>query len=190
MRSSRHSKSRNDNKPVYDKKKELRSWILCLSIAIAVALVLRLFVFEFVLVKGDSMEPNLHTGEAVFVEKITKIVSGYDYDEILIVRYPNRTGAYVKRLIGMEGDVLEIKEGQLYRNGELIDEPFTREAVMFWDMPATTVPEDCVYVMGDNRNDSLDSRSADVGPIQENKIIGHALFVSWPLGGIRSVTDK
>lgn len=170
------------------RKKEARSWFLCISISVILALLFRLFVFEFVLVKGESMTPTLTTGETVFVEKISRLFDNFDRGEIVIVRYPNREGGYVKRLIGLPGDEIEITDGKLYRNGELVAEDYTRDPLMNVDLAPTTVPDGYIYVMGDNRNDSFDSRDPSIGPIQKSQIVGHALCIIWPITAIRGLS--
>ena len=107
---------------------------------------------------------------------------------MVIVRYPNREGAYVKRVVGLPGDTIEIKnDGHLYINGERQEEPYLLEELIIPGFDAYTVPEGCYFVMGDNRNNSLDSRSADVGAIAKEDIIGHALFVVWPLNQMKKI---
>ena len=167
-----------------EKKKEILSWIIWIAAAVIIAVGLRTFVFEFVVVRGDSMNNTLFNGENVFVEKISKITDNYDYNDILIVKYPGRSEAFVKRLVGMEGDTIEVKDGYLYRNGEKIEEPFIRDGYMESDFKKITVPKGHVFVVGDNRNNSSDSRNAAVGPISENDIVGKAVFVMLPINSI------
>ena len=177
-----------NNQPKNDKKSVLReiiSWILCILTALVIALLLRTYVFEFVRVDGSSMKPTLVTDERLFVEKLTKLSSdGIKINEIVIVHYPD-TGnkSYVKRVVGLPGDTIEVKHGVLIRNGVAVEENFTLDSLMDNDSPETTVPDNCYFVMGDNRNDSLDSRS--VGPIDKGSIVGHAVFVIWPLWEMR-----
>ncbi len=165
--------------------REFFSWVICLVSAVLIATFLRTFIFELVLVDGDSMLPTLTTGETVFVEKLSKLShDGIETGEIIIVHYPGQgKKAYVKRVIGLPGDVVSVKGGELYINGELTEESFTLEDRMNLDFEEYTVPEDCYFVMGDNRNDSWDSRA--VGCIPKENIVGHAACVIWPLNEMK-----
>ncbi len=88
---------------------------------------------------------------------------------------------YVKRVVGLPGDTVEIRDGILYVNDQAIDEPYLAEP-MEDDLQKLTVPEGCVYVLGDNRNISRDSRYFDVGPIPLDHLLGEVHAVAWPLG--------
>lgn len=179
------SRDRSTRQDKTEKKREARSWILCLALAVIIALVLRLFVFELVIVEGPSMQPTLATGERVFVEKVSKLFNGVDLGQVVIVKYPDRDGAYVKRVVGLPGDEIAVKNGRLIRNGSIIEEDYTKDALMDFNFEPIIVPENSYYVMGDNRNDSLDSRS--LGAIPQEDIIGHAMFVIWPLSEIKGL---
>ena len=161
--------------------KEALSWILCLVLAFAIAMTLRTFVFEFVRVDGDSMLPTLTTDERLFVEKLSKLSDdGIKHGDILIVKYPGKGDtAYVKRVVGLAGDTIEVREGVLYRNGEAVKEDYTLDDEMKYTFESYTVPEGNYFVLGDNRNDSLDSHM--IGPIPKEDIVGHAVCVIWPI---------
>ena len=161
--------------------KEALSWILCLVLAFAIAMTLRTFVFEFVRVDGDSMLPTLTTDERLFVEKLSKLSDdGIKHGDILIVKYPGKGDtAYVKRVVGLAGDTIEVREGTLYRNGEAVKEDYTLDDEMKYTFESYTVPEGNYFVLGDNRNDSLDSHM--IGPVPKEDIVGHAVCVIWPV---------
>ncbi len=167
------------------KRSETRGWIISIIIALTIALMLRLFVFEFISVSGPSMQPTLYSNEYVFMQKVTYWFSPPAYGDVVICKFPNSTATYVKRVIGVGGDVLEIKDGTLYINGE---EDKTYYSGYIEDtMSPTVVPDDCVFVMGDNRNQSMDSRYDTVGPLNKNMVLGKALFIIWPpkeIGGL------
>lgn len=168
------------------RKREIRSWIISLSVAIIIALGLRLFVFEFIIVSGSSMEPTLRSGEYMFAEKVTYYFNAPSRGDIIICTYPNDLTC-VKRVIGLPGDVLEIKDGTLYINGAPSSDYFKGNINILPDPNPVTVPSGCVYVMGDNRNDSEDSRDKSVGPIPYSRILGRAVFVIWPLDKIHGL---
>lgn len=162
-------------------KREILSWVICLVSAFVIAMALRTFVFELVRVDGDSMLPTLTTDERLFVEKISKLSEdGLNIGDIIIVHYPGEENkSYVKRIVGLPGDKLKVENGKLWRNGVLIQENYTLDSRMNYDFEEYIVPEDSYFVMGDNRNDSMDSRV--VGSISRNEIVGHAVCVIWPI---------
>ena len=162
-------------------KREILSWVICLVSAFVIAMALRTFVFELVRVDGDSMLPTLTTDERLFVEKISKLSEdGLNIGDIIIVHYPGEENkSYVKRIVGLPGDKLKVENGKLWRNGVLIQENYTLDSRMNYDFEEYIVPEDSYFVMGDNRNDSMDSRV--VGSISRSEIVGHAVCVIWPI---------
>lgn len=177
----------------YDKatyrRREIRSWIICLATAVAIALFLRFFVLEMVLVDGQSMEPTLHSHQTLFIEKVTKLFSTLDRGQIVVVKYPDMDGVYVKRIVGIPGDTIEVKDGALYLNGNRKEEPYINTDYINYDMEEITVPEDCYFVMGDNRNNSMDSHDDYIGPIPKENVVGRAIMVIWPLDEIEIVTN-
>ena len=160
------------------RKREMWGWIISLIAAVAVALTLRLFVFEFIRVDGSSMEPTLYTDEYVFMEKVTYWFGEPQFGDIVICYYPQRTETFVKRVIGTEGDVIAVQDGALYINNVMDTTYFA--GYMNTEMSPVVVPEDSVFVMGDNRNASMDSTNSSIGPLPYDMILGKALFVIWP----------
>lgn len=173
-----HSHTRMKRKEV-EKRNETRGWIISLAIAFTIALMLRLFVFEFISVSGPSMQPTLLSNEYVFMEKVTYWFREPAYGDVVICKFPDSTATYVKRVIGVGGDVLEVKDGSLYINDEEDKTYFS--GYMEDTMEPFVVPDDSVFVMGDNRNQSMDSRYDTVGPLSNNMVLGKALFIIWPL---------
>lgn len=168
--------------------KEILGWILSIGIAICAAFLIRGFVFEIILVDGDSMLPTLYTNERVAIEKLTRYGGMPERGDIIIVKYPNMDGTFVKRAIGLPGETIEIKNSVVYIDGEPIEEDYVNTEP-YADMEAFVVPENHVFVMGDNRAHSLDSRAEYIGPIPHDSIIGHGLFVIWPFSNIHSVQN-
>ncbi len=166
-------------------RREFRGWILSLTAAVVIALILRFFVFEFIRVDGESMMPTLLDEEYVFMEKVTYWFSEPQRGDIIICSYPNRTDTYVKRVVGIEGDVIEVSGGVLYINGEPNDDYF--QGAMNNDLSPVTVPEDHVFVMGDNRNASMDSTNSSIGPLPFSMVQGKALFIIWPPANIKGL---
>lgn len=165
--------------------REALSWVICIVGAVAVALLLRAFVFELVTVDGESMEPTLHSYQNLFVEKVSRYSGNIERGQIIIVNYPGEDGVFVKRVVGLPGDTLEVRDGSLYVNGERREEPYILDQEMDYEMEKTTVPADSYFVLGDNRNDSLDSHL--IGSIPQDMVRGHALFIIWPLSDIGSI---
>lgn len=174
-------------------KKEIMSWILTIVTAVVAALIIRTFLFEPIRVDGDSMSDTLHNSELVFVTKPEYLLGEPSRQDVIICRYPNRTQYFVKRLIALPGDTIEIvynrntRVNTVYVNGEAVEEPFlTKERNNDNNaMAPYTLGENEYFVMGDNRDNSNDSRF--VGPISRNQIIGHVRFVFFPFDSARSI---
>lgn len=169
------------------KARAVWGWIISIVAAIIIAFVVRAFFFEIILVDGQSMLPTLQSDERLAVEKVSRYFGLPEYGDIIIVHYPNMEGTYVKRVIGLPGDTLEVKDSTVYRNGEPLSESYI-SSDPYADMDAVSVPADTVFVMGDNRAHSLDSRTAYIGPIAKDEIVGHATFVIWPFDRMHSVS--
>jgi len=146
--------------------------------AVVIALVINLFLAQATVVEGMSMEPNLHNAERVIVEKVTyHFVHGPARGDVVVLHVSGQEELLIKRVVALPGETVEVRGGQLYINGRLVDEPWTdRQGGP--DYPPTVVPPMHVFVMGDNRGQSNDSRS--FGPIPVDQIVGRACFVYWP----------
>lgn len=128
-------------------------------------------------VDGYSMEPTLHTGEFVIVNKIAYKLGDAERGDIIVFHYPrNPEQEYIKRVIGLPGDELEVRNGQVYVNGQLLEEPYIKAPPAYSD--SWTVPQDSLFVFGDNRNNSSDSHNWGEVPLE--LVIGKAIFVYWP----------
>lgn len=174
------------------KKKEM-PFILWLAMLAILVLVLRNFVLGTVLVKGSSMEPNFYHGDLVFIEKLSVRLGSPQRGDIVICRLDDHEGPaenIIKRVIGLPGDEIDIVwngdsenvEYFLYRNGELVEEPFLGEPMMTagdQDYPYT-VEEGSFFVMGDNRNASSDSRRSSIGAIAKKDLVGRVIFRFYP----------
>ena len=148
-------------------------------IIIVAILFINIYVVGLQQVVGPSMEPNLNDGTILLLDKIGYKVTGVKRFDLISFNASD-SKYFVKRVIGVPGDVLEMKDNKLYINGELIDEYYLDEEVNTSDfeVPAP-IPEGKYFVLGDNRENSTDSRS--VGVIDESEIIGKTLFKIWPL---------
>lgn len=162
-------------------------FFLCLVFYVALAFVIRLFVFEPVLVKGDSMYPTLLDGERMFVEKVTYLVERPQRGDVIICHYPFYHENCVKRVVALAGETIAIRGGQVYVDGQPLDESAYWDDGIWGDMEPQTVPPGHVFVMGDNRNYSTDSRDVTVGPLSYAQVIGKVHSVIWPVSEWRSV---
>ena len=177
--------------------RKIRSWVGSLAIAYVLSLLIGIFLLQPYRVDGHSMDPTLRDHQRLFVSKLSHTFSYMpDYGDIVIIdsrvsrersfmddvrenpliqvltRDEDRI-YYVKRVIGKPGDVLELADGQLYRNGERLDEPYIKEEMNAFVGGVWQVPDGHVFVMGDNRNHSDDSRS--IGYIPLNHVLGKKL---------------
>ena len=177
--------------------KRVRGWISSIAIAFVISLIIGIFLIQPYRVDGHSMDPTLHDNQRVFVSKLSHTFSYYpDYGDIVIIDsrvdrdrsfkddvldnpifqlLMNRTNRnfYIKRVIGKPGDVLELKDHQIYRNGVPLDEPYLNEVMTESADEQWIVPDDHIFVMGDNRNNSQDSRV--IGFIPLDHVLGKKL---------------
>jgi len=164
------------------KKSEWMEWLESIVTALLLAFLLRLFVFDVVLVEGSSMHPTLESGDRLIVTKLSYKFKQPQRGDIVVFKNPDNPRVnYIKRVIGVEGDTVEI--GNVYVNGKALIEPYIAEPTM-GDYPRTVVPEGTIFVMGDNRNFSRDSRNSHVGFIPMQNIIGKAKIRIWPVWAV------
>ncbi len=178
-------------------KKELIGWAKMLVIVLILVVAIRTFLITNYIVYGTSMMPTIHDRERVLVNKI-----GYDLGSPqrfdMIIFHATETKDYIKRIIGLPGDTIEYRDDNLYVNGELIEEtflngmksqhkerPYTDDFTLELLTGKKTVPEDHIFVLGDNRGNSLDSRY--LGFIPMEKIVGKANVAYWPIKNLRQL---
>ena len=171
-------------------KKEIISWVATLVAAVIIALLLRSFVFIMVKVDGRSMNNTLQHENVVFVWRAGYIFDSPSRGDIIICHYPDANGEYtsdvnyVKRVIGLPGETVEIDKGAVYINGVRLVEPYVDAEVSDlgkdykYNFTRVTLGEDEYFVMGDNRRNSKDSRY--IGPIKEDQILGRSVFKVLP----------
>ncbi|MGG1554478.1 signal peptidase I [Paenibacillus ferrarius] len=178
--------------------KQIWSWVSSIAISFVLVLILGVFVFQSTRVSGHSMDPTLHDTQRVYVSKLSHTFRYEpDYGDIVIIDsrvnlrrtfkndlldspllslfvHGDDKHIWIKRVIGKPGDVLEMKNNKLYRNGELLDEPYLNEEMKANSNKKWTVPDANIFVMGDNRNNSMDSRI--IGFIPMDHVLGKKLF--------------
>lgn len=163
---------------------------LYLLMVIVCALAIRFFLFEPIRVEGDSMKPTLLNGEHMFVEKVDYWFSEPERGDIIICYYPGYKESCVKRIIGLPGETVSVVNGRVLVNGNPLAESRYWNDTIYYDTQPVTVGEREVFVMGDNRNGSKDSRNASVGCIPYHKIVGHVHAVIWPINSFRSIQSE
>jgi signal peptidase I len=167
-------------------KRHMPAWlemVLTVLVAVIIALAVRVFVFEITRVDGPSMQPTLHTDEQILVNKLAYAFGAAPKRmDIVICRYPGSDVHYVKRVVALGGETVSVVNGRVHIDGKPLTDDLGTEPVSE-SMEPYRVPEGYVFVMGDNRNDSLDSRQE--GPIALSEIIGRATAVVWPLDAIK-----
>lgn len=153
--------------------------------ALVIVLVINMFLAQATRVEGQSMEPNLHDNQRLIIEKVSYYVHPPRRGDIIVLKLPNhRSDALIKRVIGLPGETVEIRNGVVLINGEPLDEPYLNQST-YQGMPPRVVPEGEVFVLGDNRGFSNDSRSFGFVPFSD--IVGRAWFRYWPLSEIGPV---
>ncbi len=156
--------------------KEILSWVLVLVVAYALALLINRFVIFKVEVPTGSMEDTIQVGDRVLTYRLSYIFKDPERGDIAVFPYPDgEEEDYIKRIIGLPGDTVEGKNGYVYINGEPLEETYVKE-ILDQDFGPYTVPEDHYFMMGDNRNESLDSRYWENKFVEKDKIKGKALF--------------
>lgn len=167
---------------------DIKELIQSLVIAAVLAFLIITFVAQSFVVDGRSMEPTLHDGERLFVNKFIYRFHPPERGDIIVFSPRGDTDKkYIKRVIGLPGETIEIKDGETYVNGELIKEEYINESTD-GDFGTYKVPEESVFVMGDNRNHSADSRYPSiVGYVEYNSIAGKAFWVYWPINKMRVI---
>ncbi|SNX53807.1 signal peptidase I [Thermoanaerobacterium sp. RBIITD] len=173
-------------------RKELISWIITIGLAFIIALFIRTYIFELVDVPTGSMLNTIQLNDKFIENKFIYRFEPIKRGDIVVFRYPDDPSVnFVKRVIGIGGDTIEIKNGILYRNGVAIKEPYLKEPMdkngVFGPYK---VPPNHYFMMGDNRNQSLDSRFWQHRYVSKDAILGKIVFRIWPINNIGSMAGK
>ncbi|MDQ7842799.1 MAG: signal peptidase I [Armatimonadota bacterium] len=159
-----------------------------LIIAFILAQLIMVSVAQAFQVEQYSMEPTLLPHDRVLVDKFLHRLRQPRRGDVIVLRYPlNPERNYIKRIVALPGDRLELREGRLFINNMPVAEPYVN-GVPQGDFGPVTVPADAVFVMGDNRNNSEDSRS--FGALKKDKIVGQAILIYWPPQRIRLLLPR
>jgi signal peptidase I len=175
-------------KPRLRMSRSVMIWSRDILIALAIAILIMQFI-KPTIVRQQSMENTLHPDNYIFLSK-----QAYKFGEVHrrdIVSFKSSLEAtdgtmknLIKRVIGLPGDKIAIHDGGVYVNGNLLDEPYTKDGITEGEMDEIIVPDDMLFLLGDNRQGSMDSRNAEVGCVPEDLLIGKAIFRLLPLKDI------
>ena len=166
---------------------EIKDWVVSIVVAVALAMFIRTFIVELYVVDGPSMRPTLESEERLVVNKFIYRFRPPEKGDVLVFQYPRDPSRdFIKRVIAVPGDTIEIREGRVLVNDQLLTEDYILEKTRS-EYPKSTVPEGRIFVMGDNRNNSEDSRFADVGFVPYDLIKGKALLVFWPISQYKTL---
>jgi signal peptidase I len=164
--------------------RNLVEWAAIVAGALAVALVVKTFLIQAFFIPSLSMFPTLDEGDRVLVNKLSYRLHDVHRGDLVVFERPEGQPAseikdLIKRVIGLGGETIEAREGVIYIDGRELDEPYLVEGAATGSLPRQEIPDGHVFVMGDNRSDSADSRV--FGPIDEDTIVGRAFIKVWPI---------
>lgn len=178
-------------------KKEAWEWIKALVIAAVLVFIIRWLIFAPFIVEGPSMEPNFYTSERLIVNKLIYSIHKPQHGEV-VVFHATKEKDYIKRVIAVPGETIKVEGDKVFVNGKQIEETYLKKALddaakkgipyNTRDFREATVPEGSVFVMGDNRSNSQDSR--DIGFVKYEQIVGRADLIFWPFDKISFVHFK
>ncbi|OKP92296.1 signal peptidase I [Paenibacillus sp. P3E] len=187
---------KNPRKP----KNEVLEWIKAIAIALILVILIRWLLFKPFIVDGPSMRPNFHTGERVIVNEILYDIRSPQRGEVIVFHVPSEGKDFIKRVIGVAGDTVKVEGDVVTVNGEPVNETYIKGAIdqahnnntlynntnfPNEDITDGTVPKGHVFVMGDNRSDSKDSRMIGYVPLSD--IVGRADLIFWPVKDITMI---
>jgi signal peptidase I len=162
-----------------------REMIESVGLAVILATLIRVFVFEPFYIPSPSMQPTLYANDRIIVNKLVYRLHVPSRQDVLVFKFPLDTSRdFIKRLIAFGGETVTIKNSHVYINGKELNEPYLQQLKMDNYGPYT-VPQGYYFVMGDNRNDSEDSRFW--GPLAAKYLIGKAEVIYWPPGRVRTL---
>jgi signal peptidase I len=169
-------------------------WSRDILIALAIALIIMQFI-KPTIVRQQSMENTLHPDNYIFLSKQAYKLGDVHRRDIVVFKSDLEAGDgsnknLIKRVIGLPGDRVAIHDGGVYVNGNLLNEPYTKDGTTEGTMDEIVVPEKELFLLGDNRQGSMDSRFAEVGCVPEDLLIGKAVFRLLPLKDIGPLTNK
>jgi signal peptidase I len=171
-------------------RRELRSWTRDLAVALGLALVIIIFLYQPVKVEGTSMAPLLSDQERIFINKFVYRFEPIERGDVVVFWYPiDRSKSFIKRVIGLPGETIELRAGRVFVDGRELHEPYVPASYLDGSTyPPVQIPADNFFVMGDHRDSSNDSRV--FGPVSRQFIYGKAVFAYWPVDHFGSLTGS
>lgn len=184
-------------KPAKKKKNELVEWLKALLIALILVVLIRWLLFKPFIVQGPSMQPNFVTGQKLIVNEILYDIRKPQRGEVVVFHVPSEGRDFIKRVIAVAGDTVQVEGDKVIVNGEPVNETYIQKAIdeahaedrlynntnfPNAQFPDNKVPEGHVFVLGDNRSNSTDSRMIGYVPLED--IVGRADLIFWPLKDI------
>lgn len=180
-----------DEVPYKKWRKDLFFILKTCIITLVIMLLLNQYVFNLTVIKGQSMLPTLANQERMFVDKLIYYFYAPQHGEVVVLKDPTskdkRNSFLVKRIIGVPGDRVQIKNHKLYINNEIVNEPYTDVQIEDDDMPLIKLKAGEFFVMGDNRHAGKSKDSRYFGSVRKEDIVGRAEFIIWPIYTIRSL---
>jgi len=174
--------------PLHSLRNEIRVWTRDLLIAIGLALIIIVFLYQPVKVEGTSMAPLLSDQERIFINKFVYRFEPIQRGDVVVFWYPlDHSKSFIKRVVGLPGEAVEIRQGAVYVDGKIVREPYVPPQYEdLSDFGPVRVPKDNYFVMGDHRISSNDSRV--FGPVASRFIYGRAVFAYWPVDHFGSLS--
>lgn len=178
-------------KKTKSKGREILSWILYLAVVLMIAFAVRKFVFNSVFVSGSSMNPTFQDRDQVFTARPLIIGKNYRHGDVVVFNPPfeySKKGYFIKRIIGLPGDTVEIKDGKVWLNGKVLEEDYiSQNATESGETKFFVVSEESVFVMGDNRAKGASNDSRFFGEIPMKNIEGVVMLRYWPISQWTSI---
>ena len=172
-----------DNKTIF---KNVKEYIFTILLAFGLAFIFQSYVFAKSIVRGPSMQPTFNDKDVIFLEKVSTETGHINRGEIVVFNSKDKNNdIYIKRVIGIAGDKIEIKKGKVYLNGQPLAENYLSQDTITEPNSFNTkyvIPKGYIFVLGDNRENSTDSRI--IGPINIKDVKGHVIFRAYPFKDI------
>lgn len=182
-----------NQKPPKKDEDGIIEWIKSIVIALAIAGLIKWLFLDATRVSGDSMLNTLHNDDMLFVNKISKHFHDYERGDIVILKAPDAYNKlYVKRVVGVPGDTVTLKDEKVYLNGEELNEPYTSVdyTLQTSDTYEWYLLDNQYFVMGDNRAEGASNDSRNYGPIEKDEIVGHAFFRFYPFSDMGNIDNN